>query len=101
MAVAASGTVLAAVQVLSLGSADSFRGQGKEFEAAITAVIGGTSLSGGSGSIIGTAIGALTLRVVRQGLVFVGIDYDLYQAVVRLVLLAAVPVEPAGRTEAR
>jgi len=33
-------------------------------------VIGGTSLSGGAGSILGTAIGALTLGVVRQGLFF-------------------------------
>jgi simple sugar transport system permease protein len=51
MTVSASGWLLAAIQVLSLGSADSFRGQGKEFEAAITAVIGGTSLSGGTGSV--------------------------------------------------
>jgi simple sugar transport system permease protein len=90
MAVSASGVLLAAIQVLSLGSADSFRGQGKEFEAAITAVIGGTALSGGTGSIVGTAIGALTLGVVRQGLFFVGIDYDWYQAILGLLLLAAV-----------
>jgi len=90
MAVEASGVLLAAIQVLSLGSADSFRGQGKEFEAAITAVIGGTALSGGTGSIIGTAIGALTLGVVRQGLFFVGIDYDWYQAILGPLLLVAV-----------
>ena len=101
MAVAASGTLLAAIQVLSLGSADSFRGQGKEFEAAITAVIGGTSLSGGSGSIIGTAIGALTLGVVRQGLFFVGVDYDWYQAVLGLMLLAAVLINQHVRKKAR
>jgi simple sugar transport system permease protein len=101
MAVAASGTLLAAIQVLSLGSADSFRGQGKEFEAAITAVIGGTSLSGGSGSIIGTAIGALTLGVVRQGLFFAGVDYDWYQAVLGLMLLAAVLINQHVRKKAR
>jgi simple sugar transport system permease protein len=101
MAVAASGTILAAVQVLSIGSADSFRGQGKEFEAAITAVIGGTSLSGGSGSILGTAIGALTLGVVRQGLFFAGIDFDWYQAVLGLMLLAAVLINQHVRRSAR
>jgi simple sugar transport system permease protein len=90
MTVAASGWLLAVIQVLSLGSADSFRGQGKEFEAAITAVIGGTSLFGGAGSIIGTAIGALTLGVVRQGLFFAGVDYDWYQSILGLMLLAAV-----------
>jgi simple sugar transport system permease protein len=101
MAVAASGTLLAAVQVLAIGSADSFRGQGKEFEAAITAVIGGTSLSGGSGSIVGTAIGALTLGVVRQGLFFAGVDFDWYQAVLGVMLLAAVLINQYVRRRAR
>ena len=91
--------LLAAVQVLSLGSADFFRGQGKEFEAAITAVIGGTSLSGGAGSIVGTAIGALTLGVVRQGLFFAGVDYDWYQAVLGLMLLAAVLINQHVRKQ--
>jgi simple sugar transport system permease protein len=97
MAVAASGFLLGTIQVLSLGSADAFRGQGKEFEAAITAVIGGTSLSGGAGSIIGTAIGALTLGVVRQGLFFAGVDYDWYQSILGLMLLAAVLINRYAR----
>lgn len=101
MAVAASGALLATIQVLSLGSADSFRGQGKEFEAAITAVIGGTSLSGGTGSIVGTAIGALTLGVVRQGLFFAGVDYDWYQAILGLMLLAAVLINQYTRRNVR
>jgi len=97
IAVSVSGVLLAAIQVLSLGSADSFRGQGKEFEAAITAVIGGTSLSGGTGSIIGTAIGALTLGIVRQGLFFAGVDYDWYQAILGLLLLIAVIINQFAR----
>lgn len=101
MAVAVSGALLATIQVLSLGSADSFRGQGKEFEAAITAVIGGTSLAGGTGSIIGTAIGALTLGIVRQGLFFIGIDYDWYQAILGLMLLAAVLINQYTRRNVR
>jgi simple sugar transport system permease protein len=101
MSVAASGAILAAVQVISIGSADSFRGQGKEFEAAITAVIGGTSLLGGSGSILGTAIGALTLGVVRQGLFFAGVDFDWYQAVLGLMLLLAVFINQYARRNAR
>ena len=97
MAVSASGFLLGAIEVLSLGSADAFRGQGKEFEAAITAVIGGTSLAGGAGSIIGTAIGALTLGVVRQGLFFVGVDYDWYQSILGLMLLIAVLINRYAR----
>jgi simple sugar transport system permease protein len=101
MSVAASGVLLATIQVLSLGSADSFRGQGKEFEAAITAVIGGTALNGGRGSVIGTAIGALTLGVVRQGLFFAGVDYDWYQSVLGLMLLAAVLINHYARRNAQ
>ena len=98
---AASATLLAAINVLTLGSADSFRGQGKEFEAAITAVIGGTSLSGGIGSVVGTAIGSLTLGVVRQGLFFAGVDADWYQAVLGLILLVAVLINHRVRKAAR
>lgn len=101
MACAASATLLATINVLQLGSADSFRGQGKEFEAAITAVIGGTALSGGAGSVVGTAIGALTLGVVRQGLFFAGVDADWYQAVLGLILLVAVLINHRVRRAAR
>ena len=56
-----------------------------------------TPLSGGTGSIIGTAIGALTLGVVRQGLFFIGIDYDWYQAILGLMLLIAVLINQYAR----
>ena len=47
--------------------------------------------------IIGTAIGALTLGVVRQGLFFIGIDYDWYQAILGLMLLVAVVINQFTR----
>ena len=92
MATAASAALLAVIQVLSVGSGDVLRGEGKEFEAIITAVIGGTLLTGGYGSAIGTVFGALTLGMTKQGLFFAGVPGDWYQAFLGVLLLLAVIV---------
>ena len=92
MATAASAALLAVIQVLSVGSGDVLRGGSKEFEAIITAVIGGTLLTGGYGSAIGAVFGALTLGMTQQGIVFAGIPGDWYQAFLGVLLLAAVIV---------
>ena len=92
MATAASAALLAVIQVLSVGSGDVLRGSDKEFEAIITAVIGGTLLTGGYGSAIGAVFGALTLGMTKQGIVFAGIPGDWYQAFLGVLLLAAVIV---------
>jgi simple sugar transport system permease protein len=84
--------LLAVIQVLNAGSGDVLRGSDKEFEAIITAVIGGTLLTGGYGSAIGAVFGALTLGMTRQGIVFAGIPGDWYLAFLGVLLLAAVIV---------
>jgi simple sugar transport system permease protein len=92
MATAASAALLATIQVLLAGSGDVLRGEQKEFEAIITAVIGGTLLSGGYGSAIGTVFGALTLGMTKNGLQFAGVGGDWYQAFLGVLLLLAVIV---------
>jgi simple sugar transport system permease protein len=92
MATAASAALLAVIQVLVSGSGDVLRGNDKEFEAIITAVIGGTLLTGGYGSAVGAVFGALTLGMTRQGIVFAGIPGDWYLAFLGVLLLAAVIV---------
>jgi simple sugar transport system permease protein len=100
MATAASAALLAVIQVLGVGSGDVLRGEQKEFEAIITAVIGGTLLTGGYGSAIGTVFGALTLGITKQGLFFAGISSDWYQAFLGVLLLAAVLVNNWVRVRA-
>jgi simple sugar transport system permease protein len=90
MTTAAAATLLAALTVLGAGSADVLRGQLKEFEAIIAAVIGGTLLTGGYGSVIGAALGALIFGMVKQGIFFTGINTDWFQAFLGVVLLIAV-----------
>ncbi len=100
MATAASAALLAVIQVLTFGSGDVLRGEQKEFEAIITAVIGGTLLTGGYGSAIGAVFGALTLGMTRQGIFFAGINSDWYLAFLGLLLLAAVLVNNWVRARA-
>jgi simple sugar transport system permease protein len=89
-AVGISCALLSLIQVFQFGSAEAGRGAQKEFECIITAVIGGTMLTGGVGSPIGTVLGALTLAMVRQGLFFLGIEANWYQSVLGTFLLASV-----------
>ena len=60
MLTALAAALFAAIQVLVTGSADTLRGNLKEFEAIIAVVIGGTLLTGGYGSAIGAMFGALS-----------------------------------------
>jgi simple sugar transport system permease protein len=100
MATAASAALFACIQVLTAGSADVLRGEGKEFEAIITAVIGGTLLSGGYGSALGAVFGAFTLGVTKLGIIFAGINTDWYFAVLGVMLLVAVLVNDYTRRRA-
>jgi simple sugar transport system permease protein len=97
---AMAAALLGVISALSFGSADPLRGQQKEFEAAIIAIVGGTLLSGGYGSVIGTVFGALTLGVVKQGLFFIGIEADWYQMLLGIVLFAAVLLNQLARARA-
>ena len=83
-------TVFATCQVIEFGSAASDRGVLKEFEAIIAVVIGGALLTGGYGSVIGAALGALIFGVVQQGLFFAGVENSLFRVFLGLILLLAV-----------
>jgi len=83
-------SVFAACQVMEFGSAGADRGLLKEFEAIIAVVIGGALLTGGYGSVIGAALGALIFGVVQQGLFFAGVESSLFRVFLGLILLMAV-----------
>ena len=80
----------ATCQVMEFGSAGADRGLLKEFEAIIAVVIGGALLTGGYGSVIGAALGALIFGVVQQGLFFAGVESSLFRVFLGLILLMAV-----------
>ncbi len=83
-------TVFAMCQIFEFGSAGADRGLLKEFEAIIAVVIGGALLTGGYGSVIGAALGALIFGVVQQGLFFAGVESSLFRVFLGVILLGAV-----------
>lgn len=89
---AVSAWLLAMIQIMNAGSADVVRGEFKEFYAIVAAVIGGTLLTGGYGSVIGAALGALIFGMVQQGIVYAGVDGQWFDFVLGAMLLSAVLV---------
>ncbi len=82
--------LLAIIYDTTFTNADVLRGQGNEFYAIVSAVIGGVLLTGGYGSAIGAMFGALAFGIVEEGIVFAGVDANWYKAVVGVILLLAV-----------
>jgi ribose/xylose/arabinose/galactoside ABC-type transport system permease subunit len=74
---------------------------GYELNAIAAAVIGGVSLSGGSGNLTGTVIGALIIGVIQNGLDIQGVS-PFYQEIVQgLIIMAAVFLDTRGKQTAR
>lgn len=80
------------VQFASRPAVDPLRGEGWELIAVAACVIGGIWLKGGYGTIFGAAIGIVLLQMVEQGLILIGVDVQLFQATIGLILILAVIV---------
>jgi len=85
-----SAAILATIQSMRFSSADILRGGGMELTAITTAVIGGCLLTGGYGSVAGTALGALALGMAQIGIVYASINADWNKIATGGLLLAAV-----------
>ena len=88
-----AGVVIAA----RLNSAQPALGVGYELQAIAAVVIGGTSLQGGKGSIIGTLIGALIVGTVTNGLRIMSIPQEWQTVILGLVILVAVYTDSLRR----
>jgi len=82
--------IFAMLQVCDVGSAAADRGLQKEFEAIIAAVIGGTLLTGGYGSVVGATFGALIFGVVQIGITYTNVNSDWFRVFLGGMLLVAV-----------
>ncbi len=86
---ALSGLILSS----KLGSGDPKIGQGDELDVIAAVVVGGTSLMGGRGSIIGTFLGLAIISALNQGLTWVGVQSFGQQVILGIVILAAVLID--------
>jgi ribose transport system permease protein len=88
-----AGLLLAA----RLNAADPKMGEGYELDSIAAVVIGGTSLSGGRGSILGTVLGCLIIGVMNNGLSLMGVSSDWQLVIKGVVIIVAVAIDQVGR----
>lgn len=82
--------IAAAISTARLNASTNAQGTLDELLVIAAAVIGGTSLSGGIGTIVGAMIGALVMQSLQSGMVLLGVDAPFQNVVVGLVLVLAV-----------
>jgi len=88
------GAALAGIVMLArLGTGEPSAGQGYELNAIAAAAIGGASLAGGKGSIIGTFLGAILLSALKVGLIVVGVDTFWQYIATGIIIILAVYIE--------
>ena len=68
-------------------------GAGLELDAIGGAIIGGTSMTGGAGSIVGTLLGVFIMSMLKTGLPFIGLQANWQQIITGLVLIGAVMID--------
>ncbi|GAE32507.1 L-arabinose ABC transporter [Halalkalibacter hemicellulosilyticusJCM 9152] len=72
-----------------------------ELDAIAAAFIGGASMAGGVGTIVGAVVGGLVMGVMNNGMSLIGITIDWQQAIKGLVLLAAVGFDIYNRNKSK
>jgi simple sugar transport system permease protein len=100
MTTAFGAWVVGSINILRNASVQANQGIGLEFQYIIAAVIGGCLLTGGFGSAVGAAIGALIFGMARQGIVYAQWNSDWFMLFLGVMLLAAVLVNNTFRRRA-
>ena len=93
MVMGALAALSGVLEVAFLQSSNPSMGVGTELNVIAAAIIGGTSLAGGSGSILGALIGALIIAVIKNGIVQLGVPTYWSSTVTGFVIIAAVAID--------
>src|SRR5207245_10435395 len=99
-----AGLIYGIAALLVLGRTtigDPQAGQTYNLDSITAVVIGGTSLFGGRGSVIGTLIGALIVGIIRNGLTLIGVDALWQTFATGIIVIVAVAVDQATRRRRR
>jgi fructose transport system permease protein len=93
--------IAALLSVARTGVGDPQAGQTDNLDSITAVVLGGTSLFGGRGSVVGTLIGALIVGVIRNGLQLIGVA-SIYQTLITgILVILAVTVDQVSRRRSR
>ncbi|HAA78364.1 TPA: hypothetical protein DCE37_24970 [Candidatus Latescibacteria bacterium] len=87
------------IQVARLKSVDPLRGEGLELEIIASVVIGGTLLTGGFGSVVGSAIGTALTGVLRTGLVLISVPSNAFRGAMGAIMIVAVIINTYVRRD--
>ena len=79
------------------GSAPASLGQGVEFRVISALLIGGVSLNGGEGSILGTFLGILLMALIANALTLFAIDTNLQNVLIGAIMVVSVAIDEANR----
>jgi ribose transport system permease protein len=85
--------IAAVMQTARVGAGLPTIGEGFELDAIAAAVIGGTAMSGGSGTVLGTIIGSILLGVLSNGLSLMDVDSYIMKVISGLVVILAVLID--------
>ncbi len=89
------------IQVSRTVSAQPTAGLGTELDVIAAVVIGGASLAGGQGTIVGTIIGTLLISFLRNGCTLLGISTNAQLIVIGLIIVIAVSVDQLARSKGK
>jgi simple sugar transport system permease protein len=89
------------ITTFRLRSALPSLGEGLELQAIAAAVIGGTALTGGIGSVVGFAIGTFLIRIIDNGLVMARLDANWFRFAIGALTILAVILNTTLRARAR
>lgn len=75
------------------GSAISSMGQGYELDAIAACVVGGISMRGGTGNVLGLVLGVIIFQIIAYGLIYIGVAPELQYIVKGLIIVLAVAID--------
>ncbi len=87
------------IQVSRTVSAQPTAGMGYELDVIAAVVIGGASLSGGRGTIIGTIVGTLLISFLRNGCTLIGISTNAQLIVIGMIIILAVALDQLAKSK--
>ncbi len=82
-----------------LNSAEPLAGSGTELDAVAAAIIGGTSMSGGEGKIVGTFLGALMMAIIKNGMIQLGVGTYPQQVIIGCIIILVVLMDMLNRNQ--
>ena len=90
-----------AIMAARLNAAAPTSGDGYDLEIIAAAVIGGVSLMGGHGTVVGSVVGALIMGVVRNGLNLLVVSSNWQRVIIGAIILIAVTIDVYGKRRGR